>query len=73
MRVLIIGDIIGEPGRKAVQQFLPGLRRDYKVDLVVANGENAAHGLGITLSTAYEILDSGVDVITTGNHIWLQA
>jgi 2',3'-cyclic-nucleotide 2'-phosphodiesterase len=70
LHILIIGDIVGEPGRKAVQQFLPGLRHEYKVDLVIANGENAAHGLGITVNTAWELLDTGVDVITTGNHIW---
>jgi 2',3'-cyclic-nucleotide 2'-phosphodiesterase len=70
LHILVIGDIVGEPGRKVVQQFLPDLRRDYKIDLVIANGENAAHGLGITLATAYDILDSGVDVITSGNHIW---
>jgi metallophosphoesterase (TIGR00282 family) len=53
-----------------VQQLLPGLRHEYRLDLVVANGENAAAGLGITLTTAHELLGSGVDVITTGNHIW---
>jgi metallophosphoesterase (TIGR00282 family) len=53
-----------------VNEVLPGLRSNYGIDVVVANGENAAGGLGITVSTAYELLDSGVDVITTGNHIW---
>ena len=72
MRILFIGDIIGKPGRKAVQQLLPGLRREYDVGLVVANGENAAGGFGITLETAQEILRSGVDVITSGGHIWDQ-
>lgn len=70
MRVITIGDIIGEPGRKAVQEILPALIRQYGIDLVVANGENAAHGLGITIPTAYELFNTGVDVITTGNHIW---
>ncbi len=70
MRILMIGDIVGKPGRRAVQEFLPGLCYDYRLDLVIANGENAAGGLGITVSTAQELLDSGIDVITTGNHVW---
>ncbi len=70
MRILAIGDIIGKPGRKAVRSILPGLRSEYNVNLVVANGENAAGGLGLTPTTAKEVFDSGVDVITTGNHIW---
>jgi 2',3'-cyclic-nucleotide 2'-phosphodiesterase len=70
LRILAIGDIIGKPGRKAVEQILPGLCHEYKIDLVVGNGENAAGGIGLTLSTAREIFDAGVDVITTGNHVW---
>ncbi len=70
MRILMIGDVVGRPGRRAVQQFLPGLCHDYEVNLVVANGENCAGGIGITPDTAKELLDSGVDVITTGNHVW---
>lgn len=70
MRILMIGDIVGKPGRRAVQEFLPGLCHEYRLDLVVANGENAAGGLGITVATAQELLESGVDVITTGNHVW---
>lgn len=70
MRVLAIGDIIGKPGRKAVEQILPGLCSEYGIDLVVGNGENAAGGIGLTLITARELLDAGVDVITTGNHVW---
>jgi metallophosphoesterase (TIGR00282 family) len=70
LRILMIGDIVGKPGRRAVQEFLPGLCYDYRLDLVIANGENAAGGLGITVSTAQELLDSGIDVITTGNHVW---
>jgi hypothetical protein len=66
----MIGDIVGKPGRRAVQEFLPGLCHEYRLDLVVANGENAAGGLGITVATAQELLESGVDVITTGNHVW---
>jgi metallophosphoesterase (TIGR00282 family) len=70
VRLLMIGDIVGKPGRRAVRQFLPGLRHEYGLNLIVANGENAAGGLGITEDTAHELLDYGVDVITTGNHIW---
>lgn len=70
MRVLMIGDVVGEPGRKSVVTVLPGLRRKYGIELVVANGENSAGGLGLTLNTAYELINAGVDVITTGNHVW---
>ena len=72
MLVLVIGDIVGSPGRRAVKQLLPGLRKQYGVDLVIANGENVAGGLGLTLATADELLGAGVDVITSGNHIWAQ-
>jgi len=68
---LVIGDIIGKPGRAAVKKLLPGLHHDYGVDLVVGNGENAAGGLGLTPSTARELFDSGIDAITSGNHIWV--
>ena len=70
MRVVVIGDIVGEPGRITVQNILPGLIRENGIEMVVANGENAAHGLGITLPIAYELFNAGVDVITTGNHVW---
>ena len=70
MRVLAIGDIVGRPGRLAIETFLPGLRQEYGIDFVVANGENAAGGFGLTLATARELFDNGVDVITSGNHIW---
>jgi len=70
LRILTIGDIIGKPGRTAVKEILPGLCYEHKIDLVVGNGENAAGGLGLTPSTAEELFDSGIDVITTGNHIW---
>ena len=72
LRVLMIGDVVGRPGRRAVKTLLPGLRRELNIDLVVANGENAAGGLGLTLDTANELLSSGVDLITSGNHIWDQ-
>jgi len=69
--ILAIGDIVGRPGRRAVSQLLPGLRQQYGLDLIIANGENAAGGLGLTLSTAKELFDAGVDVLTSGNHIWV--
>ena len=72
MRILAIGDIIGKPGRTAVKEILPGLCYEHNIDLVVGNGENAAGGLGLTSSTARELFDSGIHVITTGNHIWAQ-
>ncbi len=72
MQILAIGDIIGKPGRQAVVNLLPSLREEYKVHLVVANAENAAGGAGLTPSTADELLNAGVDVITSGNHIWAQ-
>lgn len=70
MRILVIGDIIGKPGREAVRELLPDLLHEYRLDLVVANGENTAGGLGLTPDTAQELFDSGIDVITSGNHIW---
>lgn len=70
MKVLTIGDIIGKPGREAVKRLLPGLRREYGIHVVIGNGENAAGGLGLTVSTAQELLDGGIDVLTSGNHIW---
>lgn len=68
----MIGDIIGRPGRQAVQELLPDLRQQYGLSLVIANAENAAGGFGLTSTTAMELLDAGVDVLTSGNHIWAQ-
>jgi metallophosphoesterase (TIGR00282 family) len=70
VRVLMIGDLIGKPGRVAVEHLLPGLREERGIDFVTANGENVAGGMGLTISTAESLLRSGVDVITSGNHIW---
>ena len=69
-RVLMIGDIIGKPGRQAVEQLLPVLREERGIDFVTANGENLAGGMGLTISIAEGVLAAGVDVITSGNHIW---
>ncbi len=70
MRILMIGDLVGQPGRQAVRKYLPDLRREHDLDLVVANGENSAAGFGITPKVAKELFDAGVDVISSGNHIW---
>jgi 2',3'-cyclic-nucleotide 2'-phosphodiesterase len=70
VRVLMIGDVIGKPGRVAVENVLPRLRDERHIDLVTANGENLAGGMGLTASTAAALFDAGVDVITSGNHIW---
>lgn len=66
----MLGDIIGKPGREAVEAILPELREQRGIDFVTANGENLAGGLGLTSSTAHALLAAGVDVVTSGNHIW---
>jgi len=66
----MIGDVIGKPGRLAVEALLPGLREERSIDFVTANGENLAGGMGLTVSTAEALFAHGVDVITSGNHIW---
>jgi metallophosphoesterase (TIGR00282 family) len=70
MRILFIGDILGQPGRRIVKELLPRLREELKPDLILANGENAAAGFGITPSLVEELLDLGIAVLTSGNHIW---
>lgn len=70
MKVLFIGDIVGKPGRKAVKDGLPGLISKLKIDFVIANAENAAAGFGITKSIGEELLSLGIDILTSGNHIW---
>jgi len=70
LKVLFVGDIVGRLGRRTVQTLLPSLRRETDAHLVIANGENAAGGRGLTLTTAEELFDAGVDIITSGNHIW---
>ncbi len=70
LTILCIGDVFGEPGRRALAHFLPRLRVEFEVDLVVANVENAAAGFGVTPALARGFLDGGVDVMTSGNHVW---
>lgn len=70
MRILFIGDIFGRPGRTIVRERLAGLVRDNAIDLVIANGENSAAGFGITPQLAEELFELGIDVLTTGNHVW---
>ncbi|RJQ45775.1 MAG: TIGR00282 family metallophosphoesterase [Nitrospiraceae bacterium] len=70
MKILFIGDIIGNPGRKAVKDGLPDLIGKLKIDFVIANAENAAGGFGITQSVGEELLSLGIHVLTSGNHIW---
>jgi 2',3'-cyclic-nucleotide 2'-phosphodiesterase len=72
VKLLFIGDIVGSPGRSAVKQLVPKLREQHGLDFVIANGENSAGGSGITPKVAEEIYSAGVDVITTGDHLWDQ-
>jgi len=72
VKILFIGDIVGGPGRKAVTALVPQLREQHGLDFVIANGENAAGGSGITPNTAWEIFSAGVDVITSGDHLFDQ-
>lgn len=72
MKILFIGDVVGKPGRQAVAHILPGLIEQHQLDFVIANGENAAGGSGLTPQTADELFAAGVDVITMGDHTWDQ-
>ena len=72
MRILFIGDVVGKTGRAAVLEHLPGLIRDWTLDLVVVNGENAAGGFGITEAIYNDFIDAGADAVTLGNHAWNQ-
>jgi metallophosphoesterase (TIGR00282 family) len=72
IRLLFVGDIVGKPGRELIRRGLPLLREHHDVDLVIANAENAAAGRGITREIGDQLLDWGVDVMTSGNHIWAQ-
>lgn len=70
MNILCIGDIVGKPGRSYINNMLPKLIKEHNIDFVIANGENCAHGVGLTRNTYEELVYAGVDVITMGNHTW---
>jgi metallophosphoesterase (TIGR00282 family) len=70
MKILMIGDVFAKPGRKLLKEHLPGLIEKHNIEFVLANAENASHGLGVTPDTAQELFSTGVDVLTSGNHIW---
>lgn len=70
MKILFIGDIIGRPGRLAVEKLLPGLVEEQQIDFVIANGENAAAGFGLTPAVLDNLFALGIDVVTSGNHLW---
>lgn len=70
MRVLILGDVVGQPGRRAIRDLVPALVDRERIDLVIANAENAAGGMGVDVKSAEELFASGVHVLTSGNHIW---
>jgi 2',3'-cyclic-nucleotide 2'-phosphodiesterase len=72
MKIMIVGDVVGKSGRQAVDEHLPGLRQRLDLDFVIVNGENAAHGFGITDKICAQLYAAGADVITTGNHVWDQ-
>ena len=68
--ILFIGDVIGRPGRNALEMLLPGIKKEFSIDFTIANGENAAGGFGLTRKLAEDLTSLGVDVLTSGNHIW---
>ena len=72
MKLLFIADIVGQPGRRAVKELVPRLRQEYGLNVVVANAENSAGGSGITVKTAEELFAAGVDIMTSGDHLWDQ-
>ncbi len=72
IRILLIADIVGRPGRKAVEKILPKLKTKHSLDFIIANGENAAGGYGLTQKVAQELFNLGIDCITSGNHVWEQ-
>ncbi len=73
MKILFFGDIVGRPGREALEKIIPKWKEKYQPDLIIANGENSAHGKGITEKGVKQILNSGIDLITLGDHTWSQA
>jgi len=70
LNILVIADIVGRPGRRAIKGLLPGIQRENNIDFVIANAENAAGGRGLTRPVLNELLGSGIDVLTMGNHVW---
>jgi metallophosphoesterase (TIGR00282 family) len=72
LNILLCGDVVGRPGREAVKTHLPRLRKELSIDVAIVNAENAAHGFGLTEKICGELYDAGVDVLTTGNHVWDQ-
>jgi metallophosphoesterase (TIGR00282 family) len=72
MRILFLGDVLGRAGRSAVCRILPDLKDRHRIDFTIVNGENAAGGFGITEAICNDLIDSGADVVTTGNHVWDQ-
>jgi len=72
LKILFLGDVVGEPGRKAVIETVPALKKEWEIDFVIANGENAANGRGITPKITIDLLRAGISVITSGDHIWDQ-
>ena len=72
MKILFIGDIVGSPGRRAVNELVPKLREQHTLDVIIANGENSAGGNGITPDIAADLYSYGIDAITTGDHLWDQ-
>ena len=70
MNILCIGDIVGRPGRRAVRELLPGIKEKYRIDVVLANGENSSGGVGLSRKVAEELMGYGVEIITLGNHTW---
>ncbi len=72
MKILFFGDIVGQPGREAIAKILPKWKKKYQPDIIIANGENMAHGHGVAEKSLKEVLKSGIDLITSGDHIWDQ-
>jgi len=70
LNLLVIGDIVGRPGRQAIREFLPDLVRQYNIEFIIANAENASGGRGLTREVMQELLGAGIDVLTMGNHVW---
>ena len=70
MKVLMIGDVIARGGRRTLSKLLPGIKEEFSIDYVIAQGENSAGGFGHTLETTHEMIEAGVDIITSGNHVW---